>query len=70
MISVSYTHLDVYKRQILSSDGRVLAQTRVSEDGTETRHYPYDSLFAHVAGYSDHGKTGLEDVYKRQPQIL
>lgn len=50
----------IIRGEILSSDGRVLAQTRVSEDGTETRHYPYDSLFAHVAGYSDHGKTGLE----------
>ena len=50
----------IIRGAILSSDGRVLAQTRVSEDGTETRHYPYDSLFAHVAGYSDHGKTGLE----------
>lgn len=50
----------VIRGEILSSDGRVLAQTRVSEDGAETRDYPYDALFAHVVGYSDHGKTGLE----------
>ncbi len=50
----------ILRGEIISSDGRVLAQTRVSEDGRETRYYPYDSLFAHVVGYSDHGKTGLE----------
>lgn len=50
----------ILRGEILSSDGRVLAQTNVAEDGTESRNYPYDSLFAHVVGYSDHGKTGLE----------
>lgn len=50
----------IVRGEILSSDGRVLAQTNVKEDGGETRYYPYDSLFAHVVGYSDHGKTGLE----------
>lgn len=50
----------IVRGEILSSDGRVLAQTNVAEDGTEVRNYPYDSLFAHVVGYSDHGKTGLE----------
>lgn len=34
------------------------------EDGTETRSYPYGSVFAHVVGYSDKdlGTTGLESV--------
>lgn len=50
----------VVRGEILSSDGRVLAKTSVAEDGTETRVYPYDSLFAHVIGYADRGKTGLE----------
>lgn len=45
---------------ILSSDGVVLAQTQVAEDGTETRVYPYGDMFAHVVGYSTRGKTGLE----------
>lgn len=52
----------IVRGQILSSDGLVLAQTRVAEDGTEMRHYPYGPLFAHVAGYSDHGKTGIESL--------
>lgn len=50
----------IVRGEIRSNDGRVLAQTVVQEDGTEKRIYPFDSLFAHVAGYSDHGKTGLE----------
>ncbi|RGY97806.1 penicillin-binding transpeptidase domain-containing protein [Clostridium sp. AM58-1XD] len=45
---------------IMSSDGQVLAQTVVGEDGEEKREYPFGSLFAHAVGYSDNGKTGLE----------
>ncbi len=52
----------IRRGEILSGDGRVLAQTLVGEDGTEVRNYPYDALFAHVVGYSDHGKTGLESL--------
>lgn len=52
----------IVRGQIKSSDGRVLAETRVLEDGTEKREYPYGSLFAHVVGYSDYGKTGLESL--------
>lgn len=50
----------ILRGEIRSNDGRVLAKTEAAEDGSETRVYPYDSLFAHVVGYSDHGKTGLE----------
>lgn len=50
----------VVRGRIVSSDGRVLAETKVDESGNETRSYPYDSLFAHVVGYSTKGKTGLE----------
>ncbi len=45
---------------ILSADGSVLAETRVGEDGTETRVYPYANVFAHVIGYATNGKSGLE----------
>lgn len=45
---------------IYSKDGEVLAKTRVLEDGTEQRYYPYQNLFAHVVGYSTKGKTGIE----------
>lgn len=50
----------ILRGEILSNDGRVLAETKVGEDGSEQRVYPYGPLFAHVVGYSDHGKTGLE----------
>lgn len=54
----------VIRGDITDRNGTVLAHTDVSEDGTETRTYPYDALFSHVIGYSDAtlGKTGLESV--------
>lgn len=55
---------DVIRGNITDRNGNVLAQTNVADDGTETRYYPYGSLFSHVVGYSDPdlGKTGLESV--------
>lgn len=54
----------VIRGSITDRNGTVLARTNVSDDGTETREYPYVSLFAHVVGYSSpqYGKTGLESV--------
>ena len=52
----------IIRGEILSNDGTVLAKTNVAEDGTEVREYPYGSLFAHVVGYSDQGKTGLKSL--------
>lgn len=50
----------VVRGKILSSDGTVLAETLVDEEGKEIRNYPYGPLFAHAVGYSTMGKTGLE----------
>ena len=50
----------VIRGDIRSADGEVLAYTNVSEDGTETRVYPQDDLFAHAVGYASHGKSGIE----------
>lgn len=50
----------VLRGEIRAADGEVLAETKVSSDGTETRRYPYDELFAHVVGYVYQGGTGLE----------
>ncbi len=52
----------IIRGDILSSDGTVLARTSVSDDGTETREYPYANLFAHVVGYSTRGNTGIESL--------
>lgn len=51
---------DVVKGQIRTSDGYVIAETITDENGTETRTYPYGKMFAHVTGYTQSGRTGLE----------
>lgn len=50
----------VVRGEIRSADGKVLAQTVVGEDGSETRYYPYGSMFAHVVGFDSNGKSGVE----------
>lgn len=52
----------VVRGSILADDGTVLAETEVSDDGTETRVYPYANVFAHVVGYSTRGRTGIENL--------
>ena len=52
----------VVRGDIVDKDGNVLAETKVSKDGTETRHYPYGKKYAHVIGYDSKGKAGLESV--------
>lgn len=52
----------VIRGKILDKDGNILAKTEVADDGTETRVYPYDDLYAHVIGYDSHGKSGLEST--------
>jgi peptidoglycan glycosyltransferase len=51
----------VIRGDILSADGEVLATTTLSDDGTQTREYPYGRMFAHAVGYSVNGKAGLEN---------
>lgn len=53
----------VVRGDIVSADGKTLAETRTDSDGNETRVYPYDNLFAHAVGYSVKGKSGLESQY-------
>lgn len=52
----------VVRGKILDCNGEVLAQTVTDEDGTETREYPYDDVYAHVVGYSVKGKYGIESI--------
>ena len=52
----------VVRGKILDQEGNVLAETVVSEDGTETRKYPHGDMFAHVVGYDVMGKSGLEST--------
>lgn len=50
----------IFRGEILSSDGEKLAYSVDEGDGTDTRVYPYGSMFAHVVGRFDKTKTGLE----------
>ena len=50
----------VIRGEIRAAGGEVLAETKVSSKGTETREYPYDHLFSHVVGYTTQGGSGLE----------
>lgn len=52
--------IKVLRGKILADDGQVLAETMVGKDGSETRHYPFGELFAHVVGYSTKGRYGVE----------
>lgn len=53
----------IVRGDIVTSDGTLLASTRVAADGKETRVYPEKRVYAHVVGYADNGKTGLEASY-------
>lgn len=50
----------IFRGSILSNDYEKLAYSVDNGDGTETRVYPYGSMFAHVVGRFDHSKTGIE----------
>lgn len=53
----------VVRGSILSADGKTLAETKTSSDGTETRYYPFEYLYVHSVGYSGkNGKSGLESL--------
>lgn len=51
---------EVERGRILGNDGTILAMTETDGEGRERRVYPQGELFAHVAGYSTRGRTGLE----------
>ncbi len=45
---------------IETSDGKVIAQSKVNADGSVERNYPYNDLYAHAVGYTIKGMSGLE----------
>ncbi len=51
----------IIRGKILDTNGQVLAQT-LKRENELYRVYPFSNTFAHVLGYHDHGKTGLEAV--------
>ena len=53
----------IVRGDIVSSDGKVLATSETDEYGNEKRVYPYKDVFAHVVGYNEYGRSGLELKY-------
>lgn len=53
----------VQKGKVLSSDGKVLAETKTDSDGKDTRVYPYGKMFCHVVGRDSNSMTGIEREY-------
>lgn len=49
----------ILRGTIYDKNLKVLAESTI-KDGEQVRSYPYDNEFAHVVGYSQIGKTGLE----------
>lgn len=50
----------IKRGSIISSDGQPLAATYINDEGEEERVYLLGESLAHVVGYSQKGKTGLE----------
>ena len=66
--SVYYTRQEtgnenVFRGDILSELGEVLAYSDVDYTGNEIRVYPWYNTFAHVLGYASNGRSGIEAVY-------
>ena len=65
------TRLDSFAKRIIrgdivSEDGTTQATTKTDADGNETREYPQGKKYAHVVGYAENGKAGLESSYNFQ----
>ena len=52
----------VVRGSIMSADDKTLAKTEVNSEGEERRVYPQNNVFAHVIGYANKGRSGLEAV--------
>lgn len=50
----------IIRGDIVSDDGTLLATTKTDAEGNEKRTYPQGRKYAHVIGYAENGKAGLE----------
>ncbi len=53
----------IVRGNIVSADGKLLATSETDEEGNEVRVYPYKDVFAHVVGYNEYGRAGIELQY-------
>lgn len=56
------TRLDSYAADVIRGDIVTRDGKTVATNNGEKRYYPYDNLFAHVVGYSEYTKAGIELV--------
>ncbi len=54
---------EVTRGSIYTSDGHIIAKTKVNEQHEQYRDYPDGSLFCHAVGYVGKGMSGLEADY-------
>lgn len=54
--------------EITDRDGTVLAESRMEQNKTQTRLYPFGSNYAHITGYNSkvYGKSQLELTYNKE----
>lgn len=52
----------VIRGNIMSADGKVLAETITDDEDNEIRNYPYGKMYAHVVGRVKRGRAGVEEV--------
>jgi len=57
----TYTQ-SISRGNIYASDGEILAETKLDENGNEYREYPYANIFSHAVGYANMGTAGLEST--------
>lgn len=57
---VSQFSKSTIRGDIISADGKVLATSKVDQNGNETREYPYGSEYAHAVGFASNGMSGAE----------
>ena len=50
----------IVRGSIKTSDGIIVAETKVNDDKSEERHYPFKNTYAHAVGYSVKGSLGAE----------
>lgn len=56
----------VVRGKIYSSDGILLAETKINKKGESIRNYPYGELYSHIVGRNVNGKTGIEGIMNYQ----
>lgn len=57
---LNYIDNSMKRGDIKDLDGDILAESILQSDGTYVRNYPRARMTAHITGYSDAGKTGIE----------